>query len=412
MLAKIAGQSTEAGRMSKTLAYFATFISLGLAGVILGPTLQGLAGHLGVTLSAISILFPARSLGYVSGSFAGGLLYDRRSGNPILAAMLLVMAAMLVVVPVAPVLWLAAAALFVLGIAEGAVDVGCNTLLVWTHGRQVGPYMNALHFFWGLGAFLSPIIIAQALVRSGDITAGYWLIAILMLPPAIMLARQASPDRDVPSDDRPAASAQLAPVFFILVFYFMYVGAEGSFGAWIYSYATAMGQASKTTAAYLTSAFWGALMIGRLISIPIAHRLSPHIILAVDSIGCLASVGLLLMAPQSAAATWAGTIGLGLFMASMFPTMIAFAEQRMAISGKLTGAFLVSSALGGMTVAWLIGQVFESMGPQITMVIEFITVTLMGLSFLAAYLLSARPVGPLAQDSNAEPVLEPHGTVD
>ena len=35
-------QPTQA-RMSKTLAYFAAFISLGLAGVIIGPTLQGLA---------------------------------------------------------------------------------------------------------------------------------------------------------------------------------------------------------------------------------------------------------------------------------------------------------------------------------------------------------------------------------
>ena len=343
----------------------------------------------------------------------GGLAYDRRSGHPILVAMLLVMAAMLVLVPIAPVLWLAAAALVILGIAEGALDVGCNTLLVWTHGRQVGPYMNALHFFWGLGAFLSPIVIAQALIWSGDITAGYWLIAILMLPPAIMLARQPSPDREIPSGDRPSASAQMAPVFFILVFFFMYVGAEGSFGAWIYSYSTAMGQASKTTAAYLTSAFWGALMVGRLLSIPIAHRLRPHVILAADIMGCLASVSLLLAGRRHPhAATWVGTIGMGLFMASMFPTMIAFAEQRMTISGKLTGAFLVASALGGMSVAWLIGQVFESMGPQITMVIEFITVALMGLSFLAAYLLSGRPVYPIAMDAAAEPVIEPHGTLD
>ena len=35
-----------------------------------------------------------------------------------------------------------------------------NPLLVWVHGDEVGPAMNGLHFFFGVGAFLSPIIIA------------------------------------------------------------------------------------------------------------------------------------------------------------------------------------------------------------------------------------------------------------
>ena len=53
-----------------------------------------------------------------------------------------------------------------MGVAEGALDVGGNTLLIWVHRHKVGPFMNGLHFFFGAGAFLSPIIIAQTAVRS------------------------------------------------------------------------------------------------------------------------------------------------------------------------------------------------------------------------------------------------------
>ena len=44
-------------------------------------------------------------------------------------------------------------------------------------------------------------------------------------------------------------------------------------------------------------------------------------------------------------------------------TMIAYAETRMRITGKVTSLFLVGGSLGGMTVPFLIGQVFVPIGP-------------------------------------------------
>jgi hypothetical protein len=82
--------------------------------------------------------------------------------------------------------------------------VGGNTLLVWVHRDTVGPFMNALHFFFGLGAFLSPLIIAQVLLRGGDLARAYWTLAILLLPAAIWLPRYSSPTA-------PAASAGPIP---------------------------------------------------------------------------------------------------------------------------------------------------------------------------------------------------------
>jgi len=38
--------------------------------------------------------------------------------------------------------------------------------------------MNALHFFFGVGAFVSPIIVAQAILMTGDITWAYWVLAL------------------------------------------------------------------------------------------------------------------------------------------------------------------------------------------------------------------------------------------
>ena len=86
-------------------------------------------------------------------------------------------------------------AIFLLGMVEIGLDIGGNTLLMWLHGERVSPYMNALHFFFGVGAFLAPLILAQMLLLN-DGPAGvrwtYWLLALLMLPVALLMALTAS----------------------------------------------------------------------------------------------------------------------------------------------------------------------------------------------------------------------------
>ena len=146
---------------SNAIGYYAAFIALGLFAASMGPTLPGLARHTGSRLSEISFLFSARSLGYLLGSLLSGRLYDRAPGHQVITGVLILMAVMMVLVPLIPLLWLLVAVLLVLGAAEGALDVGGNTLLVWLYRDKVVPFMNALHFFFGVGAFISPIVVAQ-----------------------------------------------------------------------------------------------------------------------------------------------------------------------------------------------------------------------------------------------------------
>lgn len=150
----------QESRAAITAAYFGAFIALGLTTGALGPTLPGLAARAHVRLSVVSYLFTVRSLGYVFGSLRGGRLFDRRAGNPVIAVMLIAMAAMLVVVPLTPSFLMLAAVILVLGAAEATLDVGANTLLVWTHGHRVGPVMNVLHSCFGIGAMVAPVIVA------------------------------------------------------------------------------------------------------------------------------------------------------------------------------------------------------------------------------------------------------------
>jgi FHS family Na+ dependent glucose MFS transporter 1 len=354
-------------KIIKTAAYCLAFVSLGLVASSLGPTLPSLAENTRTQFREISYLFIARSFGYMLGSLLGGRLYDRLAGHLVMGGALLVMAATMLLAPLIPLLLLLVTVLLILGIAEGFIDVGGNTLLVWLHRSKVGPFMNALHFAFGLGAFLGPIVIAQVMLRIGAITWAYWMLALLIIPSALWLLYLSSPPIQTGAEDGSTPRINYLLLFLIAFFFFLYVGAEIGFGGWVFSYAVALNLTTEAYAAYLTSGFWGALTVGRLLAIPIAARLRPRTILLGDLAGCLLSVALILLWPGSFLAIWLGTIGLGLSMASIFPVTLSFAERRMTITGNVTGFFLVGASLGGMSMPWLIGQLFEPIGPQVAM---------------------------------------------
>jgi len=386
--------------MRKTVGYYAAFGALGLSAASLGPTLPGLAKHTQTNLNEISFLFMARALGYLLGSFLGGRWYDRIPGHPVMATVLIVMAMMLALVPLMSLLWLLTAVLLVLGMSESMLDVGGNTLLVWTHRDKVGPFMNGLHFCFGVGAFLSPILIAQAVLMSGDILWAYWVLALLMLPASAWLLRLPSPTAQAASEGGPAAQAthrstgahERLLVALIALFFLLHVGAESSFGGWVFTYAVTLGLASETASAYLTSAFWGSLTLGRLLAIPIAARFRPRSILLGDLVGCLAGVGIILLWPNSLTALWLGTFGLGLSIASLFPVTLCLAERSTTITGQVTGWFFVGSSIGGMSLPWLIGQLFEPVGPRVTMFAIMVDLVMAAGVLAVLILYSTRPV--------------------
>ena len=352
-----------------TAAYYLSFILLGLATAAEGPSLPTLARHTASPLSQISLIFVFGALGYLLGTMAGGWLYDRLPGHRVIAsAMVLILVAALFF-PLATRLWFLLLSAFCLGLGKGTLDVGCNALLQWLHGDKVGPYMNGLHFCFGLGSFLSPILLAQIISTTGEIYWVFWIIAILTIPMAVWFWFLP----DLPARHRPVRQdtgvIRLVPVLLIVLAFFIYVGAETGFANWIYTYAITLKLATTIGAAYLTSAFWGSFTIGRFLGVWITTRARSQTILFADLAGGLGSLGLIILAHDSQILVWTGSILFGLSLASIFPTILILAGESMQINGLLTGWFLVGAALGNMFLPWVIGQAFTSIGPHAMMII-------------------------------------------
>jgi FHS family Na+ dependent glucose MFS transporter 1 len=357
--------------------------TFGLLGAAWGPALPFLASSTGTELARISLIFTALAFGGFLGTTLGGRSFDKVPGHAIMTAALVIMASTAILIPLATMLWLLLLLIFILGVAAGLMTVGANTLLVWVHQDNVGPWLNGLHFFSGVGAILAPLIIVLVVSASEEIKAAFWIMAFIILIPAVWLLIVKSPAIRQASDDEPGGQIIYRLVIPISIIFLLYVGAEVAFAGWLFTNTITLHPGNESMAGYLTTAFWVAFTAGRLASVPISTRISSRSILLIDFTGCLVSLGLILALSTSLAALWLGTIGLGLFMAAIFPTMLTFSEHRLRLSGKVSGIIFGASALGGMTVPLIIGQVFEVAGPQATMMILFIELLIALIVFAA-----------------------------
>ncbi len=354
--------------IAQTAGYYGGYFIIGIFVASLGPTLPGLAQNTGSSVSGISFLFLTRSFGYLMGSVLCGRLYDHLPIHTLTGSTLFIIAALLGVTPIVPMLWLLTLVQLILGLSVSTLDVGVNTSLMWVHRAKSGAFMTAGHFFFGSGGLLTPVLVTHLAQLSGGIHWSYWAIALLVLPFALWMFILPNPTRAV---ERAEAGVPLpinrTLVFLITLFLFLYVGVESSFGGWIFTYARTLKMGSDTLISYLNSTFYAAFTVGCLIATPLAMHLRPRYILLGDLLGCLTGLVVILAQPHSLAALWVGTLIAGLAIASIFPVTLGFAERRLAITGSITGWFFAGAGAGGMVLPWLIGQLFEVVGPLVAM---------------------------------------------
>ncbi len=365
---------TNATKIRNTIGYYLLFVCLGFGMGITGPALPSLASQTMSTIGQIGMMLLFSSIGFTVGTLIGGRLFDRmRAGHLILGAGQLLAAALLAAVPLAGSLPVLLLIVFISGLPGGMINTGANTLLMWTHGEKSGPFINGLHFFFGLGAFISPTFYAQILNAGGTYRQVYWILAGIAVPIALyMLMQPHTPEHPHKLAEKISSSrkdiAQYLPLITsAMLFLFFYVGAEVTFGNWIYTYTLTLNLANATRAAYLTSSFWLAFTIGRLISIPVAARFKSEQILGLALGACMLVIGLIIANPGSSALLWACTTALGFFMAPVWPTGYNLAGRSVKLTATISSIILLGDSFGGMILPSLTGQVVEHFGaPMMT----------------------------------------------
>lgn len=369
-------RSLGEARIRQTLGYYWLILCLGLNTAVLGPTLPALAKQTQARLGDMGQLFFVGALGTAIGTLLGGRLYDRLRGHAVLGSAQIAAGLLMLCIPFTPALgWLLVVAT-IKGVTDGLINNGTNTLLVWTHRAKVSPYMNGLHFSFGLGAFLAPLLMAQVVEIPGAYRWIYvGLAAFSVLAGLRMVTMRNSPEASRPVESEPGAleprSIPHGVVLAAALFLFFYVGAEIAFGGWVYTYAVELKLAPAAQAAYLTSGFWLAFTVGRLAAVPLATRFPPRQMITVALLGCAFSMGLEIVFAHSAMVLWGTALVVGLCMAPVYPSGFTLAVQGLKLTARASSVILLGDSFGGMILPWLVGQVLEEAGPQAMVYLVF-----------------------------------------
>ena len=379
---------TKNEKLRNTVGYYLLFISLGFGLGIVGPALPSLAEQTGSTLGAIGSIFLVSALGGMLGTAVSGRILDRTPrGHLILGLAQISSAILLILTPLAGTLPLLLLIFFMSGLPAGMVNSGTNTLLMWTHGKKAGPYINGLHFAFGLGAFLAPTIFALVLKTGGTYQNAYWALAGLALPVGLFVlflpGSPTHPNKHEESDPTSTSMQKVWPIILIgTLFLFFYVGSELTFGNWIYTYALTLDLADATRAAYLTSGFWLAFTIGRAISIPIAAIFKPAHILTIAFAGGLTALALIILVPESVNLLWVATLAVGFFMAPIWATGYNLVGQSLRLTATISSIIILGDSLGAVVLPWVTGQAIERWGAQTMPKLVFISLAINALIFV------------------------------
>ncbi|XP_048877569.1 major facilitator superfamily domain-containing protein 4A [Brienomyrus brachyistius] len=142
-----------------TLTYWSVFFSFGLCIAFLGPTILDLRCQTQSTLQEITWVFFSQQFCLLVGSSIGGVF--KKTLFCALSALLLSSLSISLVFAIIPLchnVLLLAVAMAIAGLAMGVIDTIANIQLVKIYQKDSAIFLQALHFFIGFGALVSPLI--------------------------------------------------------------------------------------------------------------------------------------------------------------------------------------------------------------------------------------------------------------
>lgn len=365
------------------LIYAIVYISVGIGISMLGPLLPFLADQVSVSLGQMGFAFTAQNLGYLIGSLSGGWLFDRVRTHRLMTLFLLVMILTGFLIPLMSWFSTLLIVLFFFGLGVGAIDVGTNLNMVWIFQSGVGPYLNALHFIFGIGAFFTPLIITTVLGwTGGSLSWAIWALMLLFIPGLLGLVSSPSPENPAAvKTESPEKVHHVGIILMLILAIFFAVGVQIGFSGWIFSYVSESGIADIATASRITALFWASLSLGRLIAIPISKKVAPGTMVLFNFSLLTLVVIFLLIWPIHPVMMWIGAAGVGLATSILFPMLLSYAKTLVNMTGRVTGLLFLGSSLGMMILPLLLGQMFDRFG-GFAMILVVFGASLLGLGII------------------------------
>jgi MFS family permease len=300
-------------RFAPLLAIAAVFFANGAGLASWLPHIPMVQARLGIGPSVLGVALLAMAAGALVGIPLSGRATARFGSRPVVAASALAFFAALPSPVVAPGLVGLVAALFVLGLGNGALDVAMNAHAVAVEARAGRPVLSTLHGMWSLGG-LAGAGAAAAALAAGVAPAHHVIAAtaILAAGTAIALARlgPSAPRSTAPARRFVRPTSTMIGLGMVAFFALL---SEGAMGDWSAVYLRHSLGTTSATAALGYAAFSLTMAAGRFCGDTLVGRLGDRCVVRRCTAAAALGLGaaLVLARPAGAIAGFA-TVGFGI----------------------------------------------------------------------------------------------------
>ncbi|MCR5196940.1 MAG: MFS transporter [Pseudobutyrivibrio sp.] len=345
------------------------FISLGLPDSLLGsgwPTMQvafgvpsSYAGYVSMTISFMTIISALLSPRMIKRFHTKWIV--------IVSIFLTVMG--LIGFSFATSYWMLFALAVPYGLGAGAIDASVNHYVA---NNYSGSVMNFLHCFYGVGAVISPNIMAVALSKARWNEGYRWIayiqifilfICIISLPLWRKNETEASEKKEEVAGIREAIKRP--GVILTLIAFFAYCSGEATCFLWTSSYFAGVKEGlSDRLIASFGSLIFGGLMLGRLISGFVSNRLGDKLLIRIGIIVEVIGI-LLVMVPMASFVPAAiGFVVIGTGMGPVYPAIQHMAPTNFGerYSAAVIGLQMAAAYFGSTFMPMIFGNIQEVIG--------------------------------------------------
>lgn len=360
---------------------FAFFVS-GASSVLIGNLMPFLREIYGIGYSRAGLLLSLPAWGNLVSVFITGYLpaYIGRRKTVLLTAVWMAAAFAIIGFGIGGGALLSAACLMI-GVARGGNSNFSNTMMSTLPGKKAAVGYNLLHGAFAAGAVLSPLAL---IVCSGLHSEGWrWMtlgvLALCIVQLGVYL-RMALPAETITGSGRKTDHSFLKDRHFRQgsAILFFYISAEYAIVNWLVTYFKDTGILSANVSQLMTSLLWVVIFAGRMAGAAVVGKVSRRKILLADGTGLLLFF-LLVFFGRSELPIFAGIMGVGLFMSTIYTTAMALGTQNIKGNDLAVSTMILTGSAGGIITPAVVGVVAQYAGIRMGMgVVVAVTIMLLG----------------------------------
>ena len=255
------------------------------------------------------------------------------------------------------------------GLGAGAIDASVNHYVA---NNYSGSVMNFLHCFYGVGAVISPNIMALALSRAGwnegyrwtaYIQMGILLICIISLP----LWKKNESNSDVSEEEGAGIreALKVPGVILTLIAFYAYCAGECTCFLWTSSYFAGVKEGlSDGLIASFGSLIFGGLMLGRLISGFVSNKLGDRLLIRIGITVELIGIFMVMLPISHYLPAAIGFVIIGTGMGPIYPAIQHMAPTNFGkkYSAAVIGLQMASAYVGSTFMPMVFGILQQNIG--------------------------------------------------